>query len=60
MKLLYLILMLKILNTATHAIVYGEAIEVSRTIKAQYYKVGMANFVRQDGLGATAVIEIEL
>lgn len=52
--------MLKILNTATHAIVYGEAIEVSRTIKAQYYKVGMANFVRQDGLGATAVIEIEL
>jgi hypothetical protein len=37
-----------------------EATEVSRTIKAQYYKVGMANFVRKDGLGATGVIEIEL
>lgn len=37
-----------------------EVTEVSRTIKAQYYKVGMANFVRKDGLGATAVIEIEL
>ena len=34
--------------------------EVSRTIKSQYYKVGMAIFIRLDGLGATAVIEIEL
>lgn len=37
-----------------------EATEVSKTIKAQCYKVGMANFVRKDGLGATAVIEVEL
>ncbi|WP_277264778.1 hypothetical protein [Prevotella corporis] len=51
--------MIKILNTA-HVLLYmGGSIEVSKTIKAQYYKVGMANFVRQDGLGATAVIEIE-
>lgn len=34
--------------------------EVSRTIKSQYYKVGMANFVRQDRFGATAVMEIEV
>ena len=33
---------------------------VSMTVKSQYYKVGMANFIRRDGLGATAVIEIEL
>lgn len=26
-----------------------------RTLKAQYYKNGMANFIRDDGLGATAV-----
>lgn len=30
-----------------------------RTIKAQYYKVSLANFLRQDGLGATAIIEYE-
>lgn len=40
-------------NNARH--VCGR-IEVCRTIKAQYYKVGK----RKDGLGATAVIEIEL
>lgn len=28
-----------------------------RTIKAQYYKNSLANFVREDGLGATCVIE---
>lgn len=32
---------------------------VVRTIKAQYYKNSLANFIRQDGLGATAVIEME-
>lgn len=30
---------------------------VSRTIKAQYYKNSVANFLHTDGLGATAVIE---
>ena len=50
----------KIQNTAKYAVAYGVGeTDVSRTIKAQYYKVGMANFVRQDSLGATAVIEIE-
>ncbi|WP_156098328.1 hypothetical protein [Prevotella amnii] len=44
-------------NNARH--VCGR-IEVCRTIKAQYYKVGKANFIRKDGLGATAVIEVEL
>ena len=29
---------------------------VCRTIKAQYYKNGLANFVRADGLGATCVL----
>lgn len=43
-------------NNARH--VCGR-IEVCRTIKAQYYKVGKANFIRKDGLGATAVIEVE-
>ena len=33
---------------------------VVRTIKAQYYKNSLANFIRQDGLGATAVIEMEI
>lgn len=33
---------------------------VARTIKAQYYKNSLANFIRQDGLGATAVIEMEI
>ena len=33
---------------------------VARTIKAQYYKNSLANFIRQDGLGATAVMEIEI
>lgn len=33
---------------------------VVRTIKAQYYKNSLANFIRQDGLGATAVMEIEI
>lgn len=33
---------------------------VVRTIKAQYYKNSLANFIRKDGLGATAVIEIEI
>ena len=33
---------------------------VVRTIKAQYYKNSLANFIRQDGLGATAVIEFEI
>lgn len=28
----------------------------SRTIKANYYKVSMANFIRGGGYGATAVI----
>lgn len=32
---------------------------VSRTIKAQYQQSSRANFVRQDGLGATGVIEYE-
>ena len=30
------------------------------TITAQYYKNSLANFIRQDGLGATAVIEMEI
>mgnify|MGYP003594102494 CR=1 FL=1 len=30
----------------------------ARTIKAQYYKVSMGNFIRHDGLAASAVIEI--
>ena len=30
----------------------------SRTIKAQYYKNGRAKFARQDGLGATGVMQI--
>lgn len=29
-----------------------------RTIKAQYQQSSRANFIRQDGLGATGVIEI--
>ena len=29
---------------------------VVRTIKAQYYKNSLANFIRKDGLGATAVV----
>lgn len=29
-----------------------------RTIKAQYHQSSRANFIRQDGLGATGVIEI--
>ena len=33
---------------------------VVRTIKAQYYKNSLANFIRQDGLGDTAVIEFEI
>ena len=33
---------------------------VVRTIKAQYYKNSLANFIRQDGLGATAVMEFEI
>ena len=33
---------------------------VVRTIKAQYYKNSLANFIRQDGLGATAVIEFDI
>lgn len=32
---------------------------VARTIKAQYYKNSLANFIRQDGFDATAVIEME-
>ena len=32
---------------------------VSRTIKSQYYKNGIANFVRQGTMGATGVIEYE-
>ena len=32
---------------------------VAGTIKVQYYKNSFANFIRQDGLGATAVIEME-
>jgi hypothetical protein len=38
---------------------YGGGIGVSRTIKAQYYKSSLANFIRRDSLGATAVIEIK-
>lgn len=34
---------------------YGEG--VSRTIKAQYYKTGRANLIRNDSRGATGVIE---
>ena len=30
----------------------------ARTIKSQYYKNGRANFARQDGLGATGVVQI--
>lgn len=37
--------------------IYNEG--VARTIKAQYYKNSLANFMRQDGLDATAVIEME-
>lgn len=33
---------------------------VARTIKAQFYKNSLANFIRQDGLGATAVMEFEI
>ena len=33
---------------------------VVRTIKAQYYKNSLANFIMQDGLGDTAVMEIEI
>ena len=33
---------------------------VVSTIKAQYYKNSLANFIRKDGLGATAVIEFEI
>ena len=33
---------------------------VVRTIKAQYYKNSLANFIREDGLGATAVMEFEI
>lgn len=29
-----------------------------RTIKAQYHQSSRANFIRQDGLGATGVIEV--
>jgi hypothetical protein len=32
--------------------------QLARTIKAQYQKIRMANFVRRDGLGATAIMEI--
>jgi hypothetical protein len=31
----------------------------SRTIKAQYFKNSLANFIRGGGYGATAVIEYE-
>ena len=31
----------------------------SRTIKAQYFKNSLANFIRGEGYGATAVIEYE-
>ena len=31
----------------------------ARTIKAQYWKNGLANFIRQDGLAATAVMVYE-
>lgn len=30
----------------------------SRTIKAQYYKCSLANFIRGGGFGATAVMEV--
>lgn len=30
-----------------------------RTIKSQYAKNGIANFIRKDGLGVTAVIVVE-
>ena len=33
---------------------------VVRTIKAQHYKNSLANFIRKDGLGATAVIKFEI
>lgn len=32
---------------------------VCRTIKAQYQQSSLANFIRDDGLAATGVIEIE-
>ena len=32
----------------------------SRTIKAQYFKNSLANFIRGGGYGATAVIEYEI
>ena len=32
---------------------------VCRTIKAQYQQSSLANFIRNDGLAATGVIEIE-
>lgn len=49
------------INTANHHFVVEEPFNtaeggISRTIKAQYYKNGMANFVRKDGLGATCVV----
>ncbi len=37
-----------------------ERVGVVRTIKAQYYKNSLANFIRKDGLGATAVMEYEI
>lgn len=33
--------------------------DTARTIKAQYYKNGIANLFRGGGYGATGVIEIE-
>lgn len=36
----------------------GGGPQTCRTIKAQYQKTSLANFVRQDGLGATGVMVI--
>ena len=33
-------------------------VETARTIKAQYWKNALANFIRRDGMGATGVIHI--
>ena len=32
--------------------------QTCRTIKAQYWKNALANFIRRDGLGATGVIHV--
>ena len=42
-----------IINAST-----GGGRQTCRTIKAQYWKNALANFIRKDGLGATGVMTI--